>query len=50
MSGKLFLQIVILIVIGAVVLTLTKCAMRKCPIMGKYMKAYKTAVCPSCQK
>jgi len=40
MSWKLFGQIVVLMVIVALILMLMKCVMPKCPIMGKYMKAY----------
>jgi hypothetical protein len=43
MSWKMFGQIVLLIIIGALVLMFMKCAMIQCPIMGKYMKA-----CPTC--
>jgi hypothetical protein len=46
MSWKMFGQIVLLIVIGALVLMLMKCAMMQCPIMGKSMK-YCTS-CPTC--
>lgn len=38
MSWKMFGQIVLLMIIGVLILMLTKCAMRKCHIMGKYMK------------
>ncbi|MFC1666540.1 hypothetical protein ACFL0P_01520 [Candidatus Omnitrophota bacterium] len=38
MGWKMFGQIVLLVVIGALVLMFMKCAMMKCPIMGKSMK------------
>jgi hypothetical protein len=38
MSLKLFIQIVLLMVIGAFILMFMKCAVMKCPVMGKYMK------------
>ena len=39
MSGKLFGQIVALIIIASLVFMSMKCVMKKCPIMGKYMKS-----------
>jgi len=45
MSWKMFGQIILLIVIGALVLILIKCAMLKCPIMSKYMKTYSPSMC-----
>ncbi len=39
MSWKMFGQIVLLIIIGALVLMLMKCAMMRCPMMGKSMKS-----------
>jgi len=48
MSWKMFGQIVLLMIIGALVLMLMKCAIRQCPIMGKSMKYYpSSAVCPA---
>jgi len=38
MSWKLFVQIVLLMVIGALVLMLMKCCMMKCSKMGKFKK------------
>jgi len=38
MSWKMFGQIVLLIVIGALVLMLMKCVMMQCPITGKGKK------------
>ena len=40
MSWKMFGQIVLLMVIGVLILMFMKCAMLKCPIMGKYMRGY----------
>jgi hypothetical protein len=45
MSGKLFGQIVLLIVIGALVMMAMKCTMKKCHMMGKKM-SYRS--CPTC--
>ena len=38
MSWKMFAQLVLLMVIGAIVLMAMKCAAYKCPIMGKSMR------------
>lgn len=38
MSGKLFGQIVLLMIIGVLILMFMKCAMLKCPIMGKCIR------------
>jgi len=40
MSGKLFGQIVLLIIIAVVIFMLAKYTMYKCPIMGKHMKPH----------
>jgi len=39
MGWKLFGQIILLILIGVLILMLVKCAIRKCPILGKQMKS-----------
>ena len=39
MSFKLFVQIILLMIIGVLVVTLMKCAMMQCPVMGKYIKS-----------
>jgi len=39
MNWKMFWQIALLMLIGVLLLGFIKCAMLKCPIMGKYMKA-----------
>jgi len=46
MGLKLFGQIVLLMIIGALILILMKCAIRQCPTMGKYMKYSRP--CPTC--
>ena len=38
MSWKMFGQIVLLMIIGVLVLMFIKCAMLRCPIMGKNMQ------------
>jgi len=40
MSWKMFGQIVLLMVIGALVLMFMKCAMMQCPIMSKSMRCH----------
>ena len=41
MSWKMFFQIVLLIVIAAVVMLGSKCALRKCGLKGKMHSMYK---------
>jgi hypothetical protein len=45
MSWKMFGQIALLMLIGVLILMLMKCAMFKCPIMGKYGKACSHSMC-----
>ena len=51
MSWKMFGQIVLLMIVGALILMLMKCAIMQCPIMRKSIKCYpSSAACLSSLK